>query len=491
MAQKSQPESLSARPTNDVFFAALRQDRDLFVRKAFQTTNPGVALRENWHLGAITHHLRLVSEGKVRKLCINISPRTLKSYIVSVAYAAFELGHDPTKSIIVVHHSQKLASALSGLFRQIVTSDWYLAAFPNMKEAATKDTELIFRTSKGGGRIALTPEMGVTGLGADLVILDDPIDASNAYNQAACLKTNTWIDQVLSTRVNDPAKCRFILVQQRIGEYDTSAHIADRKEWTHLVLQARAEKTVEIPIGPGQTKIFRKGELLHPARLSAKFLEEQREQMGDAAFMAQYQQHPVPVGAGIIDVSLFNYCKSPPVHHLDYSFMSIDPASGSPDGSYTAVQLFRIRHGLLFMTQSFRGRLPHPKLVDMIFGVRKQQDIQGLVLEHAGYGVGICESVYERMEMEDRFHNYHVIKPRTSKPDRMFQAMLQVKEKNVFLPSDAPWKEAFLNEVKAFPGGEFDDQVDAFSQAVHFYRTRRQHWSSPTDDDRNSYLHLT
>lgn len=357
-----------------------------------------------------------------------------------------------------------------------------------MKEAPDQDTELFFRTSKGGYRAALTPEMGVTGLGAHIIILDDPIDASNANNQAECLKTNLWIDQVLSTRASDPPTCKYILVMQRIGEYDTSAHISERTDWTRLILPARCEKTTDIPTGLGKAKQFKTGELLHPARLTAKFLEEQREQMQDAAFMAQYQQHPVAVGAGLIDISQFCYTHKLPIHHLDYSFISIDPASGAVGGNPTAVQCYRIRNGLLFMTHSFTGHWPLPKLVDLIFAVRKQQNLRGIVIEYAGYGIGVCESVYEEMNSDDRYHNFCRVKPITSKSERMFQAMIQVKKKNVFLPYDAPWKDKFLSEVKAFPGGAHDDQVDAFSQAVFFYRKRRHFWTKPTDAARESYL---
>lgn len=473
--------------STDIINALLRQDLGSFARKCFSHLNPTQPLRDNWHIDAIVAHLESVSCGKTRRLRINIPPRCLKSMIISIAYVAFELGHDPAKMVIVVSHNQKLAAFLASEFRKIVSASWYQKAFPKMKGAPDKDTELIFRTSEGGGRIAISPEMGVTGLGGDMIVIDDPIDASNATNQAQCLKTNDWIDQVLSTRLNDPAKSPIILVMQRIGEYDTCAHIQDRPGWASLILPAIFEQDEWVNIGGGEQRFVKKGELLHPARLTMKYLEEQRKIMLDAPFQAQYQQHPVPVGSGLIDIGLFRYCELPPVHHLDYSFLSVDPATGNPAGSFTAVQLYHIRHGLLFMVKAFRGHWTLPKLVDLIFAVRKQENIQGIVLEHVGYGVGVCESVFARMSFEDRHHNYHIIRPKTSKENRMFKAMNEVKSKNVFLMHGQPWVGPLLDEIRAFPGGKFDDQVDAFSQAVHFYQTRRCMWAEPTDEAREKY----
>jgi predicted phage terminase large subunit-like protein len=468
--------------------AMLRQDFNSFVRKCYAHLNPGRPLKDNWHINAITAQLMDVSSGETRRLRINIPPRCLKSIIVAVSYVAFEIGHDPTKMVIVVSHNQKLAAFLSAEFRKIVSSPWYKDAFPTMKGAPDKDTELIFRTSAGGGRIAISPEMGVTGLGADTIILDDPIDASNATNQALCMKTNDWVDQVLSTRLNDPAKSPIIVVMQRIGEYDTCAHIEQQTGWTSLILPAIFEQDAVVNIGHGQTRFVKKGDLLHPARLPPSFLEAQRITMMDAPFQAQYQQHPIPIGAGLIDTSLFSFCEKAPIHHLEYSFMSVDPAPGNPSGSYTVVQLFRVRNGLLFMTHCIRGHWTLPKLVDLIFGLRKQQNIQGIVLEHAGYGIAVCEAVFERLSYDDRALNYQVIKPRASKTDRVFQAMNDVKNRNVILQSNAQWLPAFLNELKAFPAGQNDDQVDAFSQAVHFYRRSRFKWSEPTKEARKSYI---
>ncbi len=486
---KKYPHGKPIKPTQAEINALLRTDFGSFVLKSFKVLHPNTPLRENWHIFSIIHQVKLLLDGKIKKLAINVPPRSLKSFIISVCLPAFLLGRNPSMSIMVVSHNQKLASELADQFRKLISSKFYRQTFPHMRNGGQKDTELNFKTTEGGQRIALSMEMGVTGLGADLIIIDDPIDASDANNQAACQKINDRISKVLFTRVNNPAKTPILLVMQRLSEYDTTAHVLEQSGWETLILPAIADKTLEFPIGPENMHTFRQGDLLHPSRLTRKFLDEKKLEMGEAAFMAQYMQAPVPQGAGLIDISWFRRYDKAPVHYLNYTFMSIDPASGIKGGSFTVIQFYKMRFGILFMTHCFWGRWPLPQLVDKIFAVRNQHGIQGIVLEHAGYGIAVCEAVFARMEQSDRAGNYHVIHPKTSKEDRMQQAMIEVKNKNIILPQSAKWLEGFFDEVRAFPAGRYNDQVDAFSQAVRFYTTfLRYRFGKPDEEQKRRFI---
>lgn len=95
---------------------------------------------------------------------INVPPRTLKSMIVSIAWPAFLLGHNPALKIFVVSHGLDLAEEHHAGFRKVIESDWYRAAFPTMVPAAEKDTALVFRTSRGGQRKAFSVDGHITGL---------------------------------------------------------------------------------------------------------------------------------------------------------------------------------------------------------------------------------------------------------------------------------------------------------------------------------------
>ena len=92
--------------SKDLTFAeyafVLREDFATFVARCFPDLNPQAKLAMNWHLEVIAAKLMEVREGKIRRLIINLPPRNLKSLMVSIAFPAWCLGHDPSAQILCV-----------------------------------------------------------------------------------------------------------------------------------------------------------------------------------------------------------------------------------------------------------------------------------------------------------------------------------------------------------------------------------------------------
>lgn len=120
-------------PATRVLEALLRYDLRAFVHKVFTTLSLGQAYVRTWHIDAIVHALERVRRGEIRRLIINMPPRSLKSIVSSVAFPAFILGHDPTKRIICVSYSGDLAKKHSNDFRAVLESPWYQSVFPNTR----------------------------------------------------------------------------------------------------------------------------------------------------------------------------------------------------------------------------------------------------------------------------------------------------------------------------------------------------------------------
>ena len=114
----------------EAYLAAIGSDLKVFLRQAFETIYPGKAFLDNWHIDAIVHCLERSIEGHRPRLIINLPPRQLKSFIVSVALPAFILGVDPSAKIICISYSDDLAKALARDFKRIIESAWYRRVFP-------------------------------------------------------------------------------------------------------------------------------------------------------------------------------------------------------------------------------------------------------------------------------------------------------------------------------------------------------------------------
>jgi hypothetical protein len=186
------------------FDAVLRSDPCFFIWKSFQTVWPGTPYLPNWHVDAIVYQLMRVQAGDICRLLINLPPRSLKSLSVSVAYVAWLLGHDPTRRVIVVSYSNEFAAELHRQFRLIIDAPWYRALFPGMRPAKDSGAELV--TTAGGSRYATSVGGTLTGRGADLIIVDDPLKADEAMSEPARRRVIDWYSGTLVSRLNDKEK---------------------------------------------------------------------------------------------------------------------------------------------------------------------------------------------------------------------------------------------------------------------------------------------
>src|SRR5262245_10267119 len=103
-----------------VLNAVLRASFPSFLQRRVLTLNPGPTFVDGWHFEALAYHLELVRIGKLRRLIVNVPPRSLKSTICSVAFPAFVLGHDPSRRFIVASYGSDLAIKLGNDFRTVL-----------------------------------------------------------------------------------------------------------------------------------------------------------------------------------------------------------------------------------------------------------------------------------------------------------------------------------------------------------------------------------
>lgn len=237
--------------TNEVVNAVCRQDFPTFVQKAFKGLHPHEPFDDNWHIPAVANLLQQVGAGEILRQMFLMPPRSMKSLLCSVMFPVWFIGNNPGKTVIVASHNKDLAKDLSNKSRKLMMDPFVQNLFPALK-TLTKDTETEFTTSAGGGRIAISVDGGVTGRGGHLLILDDVLDASDADNEAACERVNLWIDEVFSTRMNQPAKTPILCVMQRLSVFDPVDHLRSQEHWSVLSLPAIATEEEEIPIGGGE-----------------------------------------------------------------------------------------------------------------------------------------------------------------------------------------------------------------------------------------------
>ena len=137
----------------------------------------------NFQIEGLAYHLELVRQGKIRRLIINLPPRSLKSMMTSVAWPAYVLGRDPSKRLVVVSYGTDLANTFANQFRTVINSPSYKTLFPLMRPGM-KNTESEVITAQNGYRFATSIDGGLMGRGGDFLIIDDPLKPSDALNDA-------------------------------------------------------------------------------------------------------------------------------------------------------------------------------------------------------------------------------------------------------------------------------------------------------------------
>lgn len=238
-------------PDQQAYFALVKSDFGVFMQHAFSWLYPNKQLEPNWHIEAIVHALEENLAGRKPQIVINIPPRSLKSFTVSVAWIAFVLTRDPTLKIFCVSYSDEMARTLGRDFNRLVQSDWYRMLFPHVR--FTKVTEDNVITDQGGYRAALSVNGSITGRGADLVIIDDPLNAKDASSDKKRLDVNEWYQGTLLSRRDDKQRSGIILVMQRLHVNDLTGFVEPSGDFYKLSFPAIAVRDEVIALGGGRT----------------------------------------------------------------------------------------------------------------------------------------------------------------------------------------------------------------------------------------------
>src|SRR5271155_2218907 len=130
----------------------LRRDLVAFVHRAFCDLNPQTPFLPARYIELMASRLEDCRSGKIRRLIVNLPPRSLKSHCVSITFNAWLLGHNPAVQIIAASYGQDLADKFARDTRTLMESDWYRALFAT--RLSTRRAVSDFATTAGGTRMA-------------------------------------------------------------------------------------------------------------------------------------------------------------------------------------------------------------------------------------------------------------------------------------------------------------------------------------------------
>lgn len=456
-----------------VYQTMLDANFEVFAHRCFLQLNPGVRFTPGWHIELVAAWMEFVRQPSARVI-INLPLRHLKSLLGSIALPAWLLGHNPSLQIICASYGAELAHKLSRDCRTIMESDWYKDLFPGTRLDRYAVNELT--TTKHGMRMATSVDGVLTGRGADLIIIDDPLKPDEALSDAVRVKVNDWYDTTVFSRLNNKQEGSILLIMQRLHEDDLTGHLASRPGWHHVVLPAIAERDLggylETPFGRRWVG-YKKGEALHPAREPLETLETIRQTVGEYNFAGQYQQAPAPREGGLVKRAWFqHYLPAERPERFDTVLQSWDTANKPSELSdYSVCTTWGLTKSRSYLLHVLRKKLDYPNLKRAVREQAALHKAAVVLIEDKASGTQLIQELsQEGMYGITRYA-----------PDAGMNKLMRLHAQTgaienglVLLPAAAEWLDSYLHEMTTFPAAKHDDQVDSTSQALHWIKTRNQ-----------------
>lgn len=466
-----------------VYESMARYNFPAFVYKVFNTVSSKDVYKHTWHVQAICEYLEAVRRGQIKRLIINMPPRMMKTIIVSQAFPAWLLAHDPRTRIMAASHSKDEANRQSMQSRDILNSDWYKRLFPDVKFKEDQNQKGWFKTVEGGGRRAVSVGTGAaTGDGADLIILDDPMNPMEASSEAERKRANEWTRSTIMSRLSNPKEGAIICVMQRLHENDTTGLLIEQGGYEVLSLPIMFPKRTTV-ITPKTCYELEKNELLFPEQIGHNEVNNLVQAMGDYHFAAQYMQHPAPLGGGLFKKSMFmSYNSETKPTSFDCVIHSWDTSEGTAGGDPSACTIWGIAKNGIYLLQVINERIEPSDLPTRVQKLAARDNPLLILIERKSTGASLISWLQRNTMLKIYPVDVNGGRHAASKMMRAEEAVRVIARRPVYLPDveiGDPSMEAYIQQLTLFPNAKHDDMVDSTSQFLQLADKNIDLWLRP------------
>lgn len=431
-----------------------------------------------------------VVSGDTSRLMIFAPPQHGKTVLTSEHLPAFWLGKYPDDSVIITSYGARRAYDNSRKARNLVESEEYRVLFGDLgpQDVAPVSTSDDSRAADEwalshpyrGGVLAAGVGGAVTGFGAKLIVIDDPIKSWKEAQSTLIRETAwEWYENTLLSRLREGG--RIVLIITRWHQDDLAGRILakERDQWLVLRYPALAETQEErdeahrfLGLKPQRGDLIRRkpGEPLAPRRFSRETLEGRRATSG---WWAIYQQVPKPTEGNLIKRQWLQLISAAPsdadirtrIRYWD------NAGTSTGTGARTAgVKLALAKDGRVFVEHAIAG----------YWNAGERKRVQRQIAELDGRGTRIyieqepgsagVESVKAAITNLEGFSAY-ADRPTGDKDTRLEPFAAQAEAGNVYLLK-GEWNMDYIEELISVPNGARRDQADATAGAYNIAVTK-------------------
>jgi predicted phage terminase large subunit-like protein len=416
------------------------------------------------HLEMILSKLEAVERGDILRLMMFLPPRHGKSLLGSTLFPAWYLGRHPDHHVIFASYGQELSDDFGRRVRNLLMDPLHQAIFQDCRLSDDSTAAHRFTTTHGGAYFAVVRGGPITGRGANLLIIDDPLkDYEEASSETIRRLLHEWFTSVAYTRLMPGG--RIVLIQTRWHEDDLAGRLLREQiggeRWELLSMPAIAESD----------DAFRKeGEPLWPERFPLPQLEQIRAAIGSRAWASLYQQRPSSATGAVFKRDWWQFYR-PPFHGpFNRIVQSWDTAfKKGTENDFSVCTTWGVTDNAYYLLHLWRGRVEFPDLKRILASLAEQWKPSAILVEDRASGQSLIQELTNSTALP-----IIPVKADSDKQSRALAVTPLVEAGRIFLPESASWVSDFVEEMACFPNGVYDDVVDSTTQALNYLREEPQ-----------------
>ena len=458
-------------------------------------SNPGFYMTKfhRYLTDTIQEFLETPSTRAMDILLLSVPPRHGKTFTVTETLPSWYLGKHPDGNVIICSYDSAFAESFSRRNRDKF-NEYAADIFPDAQGNKNVQGVALWETTKGGRCRAAGLKAGITGFGAELFIIDDPIKNQEAAESETILaKIHNEMGPSVQSRIHPGGK--LIVIQTRWVENDVIGYI--EKNWGEFIwksinLPCECEDAENDPLGRqvGDSLMGpHLGDFNIPQRIcndnnwlkSKKLLVMAGE--GEHVWNALYQGHPSAQDGNLFKEPWWQlYSRSSmDINAMDYLCLSVDATFKKTETSdMVAIELWGLRRDEIFLWKLINKRMGFVETLNRIQRLCKEYPtIDELIIEDKANGSAIIDS----LRYSENVPPIVAVNPLGGKYSRAQAVSPYVATCKVHVPTDFSESEEleiewdgkeknlkghrkFVLQHSRFPFAKNDDMVDAETQAL-------------------------
>lgn len=443
----------------------------------------GEEFKSGKHIRMLCDKLEKVESGEIKRLMVSMPPRHAKTTTITKYFPSWFIGKNPSKEVVLVAYGANIAYDYSSTNRGTIRE--YGKDIFNIELSKDRHSVSHWEIKGNTASVSATGVGGpLTGRGAALSIIDDPIKNTEEANSASHKKLiHDWYKQVLRTRSTPDGAIIIVMTRwcedDLIGRLLHDAETGEGEQWEYITLPAVIEEECQSEVDILGRQV---GDVLWEEMFTNVALEATKLAVGIYAWQSMYQQSPVPFKDIIFRESWLKFYEDGDVvYNTDlkqYFFQgepiikriaALDPATGDvkykDEENYSVIILADITISKkILLRMIYRERILIPEQYQKVVEINDTFNPDVFLIEEVAYQKAIRQTL---ISIGYYIPFYQINRNWKSKKVRIMEMSPVIQWGRLHLLRDM---RDFLDEYKMYPTGKFDDQLDCLEMIVDYVR---------------------